>query len=81
MPHIRITNQPDLVGIKKIYNHCVLKTFSNFEIKPPDLNEHTPRCQNILKMVFPHLIAEYDNKVVGYTYASKYWSRSAYTRH
>ena len=81
MPHIRITNQPDLVGIKKIYNHYVLKTFSTFEIKPRDLNEYTHRCQNIVKMVFPHLTAEQDNKVVGYTYASNYWSRSAYTHH
>ena len=78
MTHIRNTIESDLVDIQKIYTHYVVNTFSTFEINPPNQNELTSRWKNITNMGFPYLTAELENQVVGYTYASKYRSRSAY---
>ena len=78
MPHIRNTIESDLVEIQKLYTHYVVNTFSTFEINPPDQNELTRRWKTITSTGFPYLTAELENKIVGYTYASKYRSRSAY---
>ena len=78
MPIIRNAVQADFSEIQIIYAEYVLKTYATFEIIPPNRNELIQRWHTISSDGFPYLIAELNNKVIGYAYASKYRLRSAY---
>ena len=78
MPLIRNAVQTDFTEIQVIYSEYVLKTHATFEVIPPAKDELIRRWQTITSDSLPYLIAELNNKVIGYAYASKYRSRSAY---
>jgi len=78
MPLIRNAIQTDFTEIQVIYTEYVLKTYATFEIRPPAEDELIRRWQTIYDDRLPYVVAELNNKVIGYAYASKYRSRSAY---
>jgi L-amino acid N-acyltransferase YncA len=78
MPLIRNAVQTDFTEIQVIYTEYVLKTYATFEVIPPAKHELIRRWQTTTGDSLPYLIAELNNKVIGYAYASKYRSRSAY---
>jgi len=51
---------------------------ASFEEIPPDDEEIARRRREILALKLPYLVAEQSGRVVGYCYASRYRTRSAY---
>ena len=75
---IRPSQDRDLAEIAAIYRHHVLHGVASFEEVPPDEDELARRRRDILALQLPYLVAERAGRVVGYCYASRYRTRSAY---
>jgi L-amino acid N-acyltransferase YncA len=75
---LRPSEDRDVARIVTIYRHHVLHGVASFEEKPPDFDEIARRRSEILACGLPYLVAERSGKVLGYSYASPYRTRSAY---
>ena len=75
---IRPSRDGDLAAITAIYGHHVLHGLASFEEIPPEAEELMRRRQEILAERLPYLVAERSGRVLGYCYASRYRTRSAY---
>ncbi|MBV8507918.1 MAG: N-acetyltransferase [Alphaproteobacteria bacterium] len=75
---IRSSRDDDVAQIAAIYRYHVLHGSASFEEIPPDEDEVARRRQAILALKLPYLVAERSGRVVGYCYASRYRTRSAY---
>jgi L-amino acid N-acyltransferase YncA len=75
---IRPSTDDDLTVITRIYSHHVLHSAATFELDPPPQDEMAKRRSAILVLGLPYLVAEYQQSVVGYAYASSYRPRPAY---
>src|SRR3546814_12181749 len=64
--------------IRRIYAHHALHGTATFEVTPPSLQEMLERREKVLEQGMPYLLAQLDNRVVGYCYASLYRPRVAY---
>jgi phosphinothricin acetyltransferase len=79
MPYlIRDSTEQDIAAVGAIYGHHVLHGSASFEEKPPSIDELTRRRADVLSRGLPYLVAEIDDEVIGYAYASPYRARSAY---
>lgn len=74
---IRLANIQDCKQILNIYQYYVLNTAITFEYEVPSLNEMESRMAAI-QTKYPYLVAEIDNTIVGYAYASDFRYRAAY---
>jgi phosphinothricin acetyltransferase len=75
---IRPATPADAVHVAGIYNHYIRETsitFEEEEVPPADIAR---RIREVQSASLPWLIAEQDATVVGYAYAAKWHSRSAY---
>jgi L-amino acid N-acyltransferase YncA len=68
----------DLPAIASIYAHHVLTGLASFEETPPSVEEMTERWRAVVSQGLPYILAEMEGRVVGYSYAGLYRSRSAY---
>ena len=68
----------DLQRITEIYSHYVLSSVATFEEVPPTAENMTARFERIRSLGLPWLVAEDENGVQGYAYASLFRDRSAY---
>lgn len=75
---IRPSGDDDLAAIAAIYRHHVLHGVASFEEVPPEPGEIARRRRDIVALGLPYLVAERAGRVVGYCYASRYRTRSAY---
>ncbi len=75
---IRPATTADISAITCIYAHAVENGTASFELEPPERGEMRKRMQTLLDGNFPYFVAEIDNVVVGYAYASSYRTRPAY---
>ncbi len=76
--HLRPSTEDDLPVITRIYGHHVLHSAATFELDPPPPGEMAKRRATILELGMPYLVAEHQQAVVGYAYASPYRPRPAY---
>ncbi len=74
---IRSATSNDAAAIHAIYAPFVEKTVVSFEEVPPTIDEMAKRIEATLK-AYPYLVAERDGQVVGYAYAGRHQTRSAY---
>jgi L-amino acid N-acyltransferase YncA len=74
---IRSARIEDAPSILSIYSHYVEKTAVTFELIPPELTEIEKRISECLKC-HAWIVCELENKIVGYTYYSKFKERKAY---
>lgn len=65
-------------AVTAIYAKHVLHGLASFEEVPPPLDEMKSRRAGVLKLHLPYLVAELDNHVAGYAYATFYRARPAY---
>src|SRR4249920_2365911 len=75
---IRSATTNDVDGITAIYNHYICNTaitFEEIEITAAQIEE---RIETVKSLSLPWLVAELSGQVVGYAYAGKFHSRSAY---
>jgi L-amino acid N-acyltransferase YncA len=74
---IRPVKLSDAQDICNIYNEYVTNTRITFEEKPVTVEEMENRIKKITEQ-YPWLVYEESNKIIGYTYASKWKERPAY---
>ncbi len=75
--NLRIASPEDANSLLEIYSYYVKNTSITFEWEVPSISEFKNRISSTLKK-FPYIIAEMDNTIVGYAYASPFKSRAAY---
>lgn len=67
-----------MASIQAIYAWHVENGLASFEEVPPDAAEIARRWRDVRGLGLPYLAAELDGAVVGYAYAARYRTRSAY---
>jgi len=75
---IRPSVDGDIEAITQIYRHHVQTGVASFEEVPPDVAQMATRRAHIVERRLPYLVAQIDQQVVGYSYASAYRARIAY---
>jgi L-amino acid N-acyltransferase YncA len=75
---IRDSRPSDIAEICAIYGHSVRHGVASFELDAPDDAEIARRREALLALGFPHLVAEDNGKIIGYSYAGPYRPRPAY---
>ena len=75
---IRTAEISDAPRLLEIYSPYVLNTAISFEYEPPSLAEFEGRIRKVKENGFPYLVAEKDEKIIGYAYAGQFQSRKAY---
>lgn len=74
---IRAARVEDAQELLNIYAYYVLNSALTFEYEVPSLENFQNRIANTLK-TYPYLVAELDNRIVGYAYAGRFHQRAAY---
>lgn len=77
-PHIRPARQDDAGAIAALYNPFIRDTVITFEEQPVSAEQIAERMHNVAEHGLPWLISEVDNQVLGYAYADRWRTRSAY---
>ena len=77
MKAIRTVKKSDAKDLLEIYTPYVTDSPISFEIEPPSAEEFQQRISTTLE-VFPWLVYEVENQVVGYAYAAPFKNRPAY---
>ena len=75
---IRDATAGDLPAIRVIYAHAVVHGTASWELEPPDEDEMRRRFEAVKAGGYPYLVAEAEDVVLGYAYASAYRPRPAY---
>ncbi len=75
---IRSATNDDAAAIAAIYNHYVLNTIVTFEEEPIGTAEMVRRIDEITTTRLPWFVAVENDRILGYTHASKWKSRCAY---
>ena len=75
---IRDAEIDDAANILKIYAYYVENTAITFELQVPTLENFRLRIKKTLEEKYPYIVAEIDNKIVGYAYAGRFVGREAY---
>ncbi len=74
---IRAATTEDADAILQIYSYYVLSTHSTFELAPPTLNSMEDKIE---QSRYGWLVAELEENVVGYAYATQWKPREAYSK-
>ncbi len=77
MATIRLANEQDAESILAIYAPYVRETPISFEFEPPSVAQMRERVRATL-VIYPWLVCERDERVIGYAYASRHRERAAY---
>lgn len=75
---IRSADKSDAAAIANIYNYYVLNDFSTFEEQTVSEKEMQTRIEQVYSDKLPWLVAIDQQQLVGYAYANKWKTRSAY---
>ena len=75
--HLRPFTVNDSQGILNIYSKYVEQTAISFEYETPDIAEFESRLR-LISNTYPFLVAEGNNKILGYAYANRFRGRKAY---
>ncbi|NJM42579.1 MAG: N-acetyltransferase [Anaerolineae bacterium] len=76
--NLRAATLADAPAITAIYAYQVKTGTASWELTPPNLDEVRNRMRAILDAGYPHIVAEVDGVVLGYSYASSYRPRPGY---
>ena len=74
---IRIAKLEDAKKLLDIYTPYIEETAITFEYSVPSIEEFKNRISHTLNK-YPYLVAERNNKILGYAYASPFKERAAY---
>ena len=75
---IREADVSDASIIASIYNHYVAETIVTFDEQPVTVAEMARRVEEVQAASLPWLVADQENRVVGYAYAAPWKRRAAY---
>lgn len=74
---IRTATLADTERLLKIYAYYVENTAITFEYDVPGVTEFQNRIEKTLKK-YPYIVAQQNNKIIGYAYAGSFVGRKAY---
>ncbi|MBI3233919.1 MAG: N-acetyltransferase [Bacteroidetes bacterium] len=74
---LRLIETTDCRAVLDVYKPYVLSTAITFEYEIPALSEFSNRIESTSKE-YPWLVCLYNDKIIGYTYATKHRYRDAY---
>ncbi len=74
---IRYAKLADAESVLGIYAPFIINTSITFEYTVPTLEEYRTRMQKIME-VYPFLVAERGDEIIGFAYATKFRERAAY---
>ena len=77
-PVIRPATEDDAAAIAAIYNPYISDSVITFEEEPIDAGEIRQRLATVSNRGLPWLISEVDAQVLGYAYADRWRTRTAY---
>tara|TARA_Y100001970_G_scaffold293501_1_gene440790 strand:- start:4455 stop:5108 length:654 start_codon:yes stop_codon:yes gene_type:complete len=75
---IRSIKREDIDQVLKIYNFYINNGFGNFEEEALSLKHFLILYEDILKMNLPFLVAEQNQKIIGFTYLNWFRKKSGY---
>jgi len=75
---VRPTVEGDLRWITAIYAGAVAAGVGSYELEAPDITEMTRRWRSRVAAGYPHIIAEQEGTIVGFSYAGRFRTRPAY---
>lgn len=75
---IRPAQVADLGAVQAIYALEVTEGTASFELEPPDRAEIARRFQAVTGQGWPYLVAERNDRILGYAYVGPYRPRPAY---
>ena len=75
---VRAATESDAEDIARIYNPYILNTCITFEEHPVTVREISRRIQEIVDASLSYLVVEQNGLVIGFAYAVRWKSRSAY---
>lgn len=74
---VRVATANDAMAVREIYAPYIETTAISFEMRVPTVEEMRERIEAKIQ-VYPWLIAEIDDEVVGYIYGGRFAPRAAY---
>jgi L-amino acid N-acyltransferase YncA len=75
---VRLANPADLEAVARIHAHYVTSTVITFEEIPPAVADWRQRLDELSGQGLPFLVAEIDDEVAGYAFASPWRTKPAY---
>jgi phosphinothricin acetyltransferase len=75
---VRDADGDDAGAIAGIYAHHVLHGTATYDTEPPSVSAMRDKIEHVLARSWPFLVAEHDEEVVGYAYATQFRDRPAY---
>lgn len=75
--NLRPIKPEDAAGSRELYRYYVENTVCSFEYEVPSAEEWIDRIKKTTSY-YPWLVIEFEQKIIGYAYASKHRTRSAY---
>ncbi len=75
---VRPATAADAAAIARIYNHYIQNTVITFEEEPVSVEVMATRVADVQGLALPWLVAQLENVIVGYAYATRWKMRSAY---
>ena len=76
---IRSATPEDAAAVLSIYSYYIENTAITMEYVVPTLSEFEKRIETTLEN-YPYLVAEQDDKIIGYAYAGRFHPRAAFYR-
>ena len=75
---LRPATRSDVPAIWDIYGYHVRHGLASWELTPPSVEEIRERMNKVVEQGYPYVVAEIDDVVAGYAYASAYRPRPGY---
>ena len=75
---IRSVRESDAEAIARIYAHHVLHGTASYEVDPPSAEDTLAKIRRVTTSGWPFLVAEGDQEIIGYAYATQFRDRAAY---
>jgi len=77
--NIRDVSLSDIPQITEILNHYIIHDSCTFQIEPYSVAKISEKIAEITK-VYPYIVMEEDNEVIGFAYASRWREKQAYDK-
>ena len=75
---LRMIRIDDVKGVQEVYKPFVKNTPITFEYNVPSYKKFVKRVEKVCE-TYPWVVAEVDGEIAGYTYASRFKERMAFT--
>jgi phosphinothricin acetyltransferase len=75
---IRSVRKSDAQAIASIYAYHVLHGTASYEVDPPSPEDTLAKIRRITESGWPFLVAQVEEEIIGYAYATQFRDRAAY---